>query len=69
ARLAPIVFAHRTHPVVRALIAQAGDEIGKMIDALDPQHALPIALCGGLADALAPAVPARHAARLRAPLD
>ncbi|HHT8833650.1 TPA: BadF/BadG/BcrA/BcrD ATPase family protein [Burkholderia cenocepacia] len=69
ARLAPIVFAHRTHPVARALIAEAGDEIGKMIDALDPQHALPIALCGGLADALAPAVPARHAARLRAPLD
>ncbi|RQU48528.1 ATPase [Burkholderia cenocepacia] len=69
ARLAPIVFAHRTHPVASALIAQAGDEIGKMIDALDPRQALPVALCGGLADALAPAVPARHAARLRAPLD
>ncbi|KVH70459.1 ATPase [Burkholderia cepacia] len=69
ARLAPIVFAHRSHPVAGALIAQAGDEIGKMIDALDPQQALPVALCGGLADALAPAVPARHAARLRAPLD
>ncbi|WP_175834285.1 BadF/BadG/BcrA/BcrD ATPase family protein [Burkholderia cenocepacia] len=69
ARLAPIVFAHRTHSVARGLIAQAGDEIGKMIDALDPQQALPVALCGGLADALAPAVPARHAARLRAPLD
>ena len=66
ARLAPIVFAHRAHPVAAALIAQAGDEIGKMIDALDPQHALPVALCGGLADALAPAVPARHAGRLRA---
>ncbi|WP_175874485.1 BadF/BadG/BcrA/BcrD ATPase family protein [Burkholderia sp. BCC0397] len=69
ARLAPIVFAHRAHPVASALIAQAGDEIGKMIDALDPQQALPVALCGGLADALAPAVPARHVARLRAPLD
>ncbi|WP_322073061.1 glucosamine kinase nucleotide-binding domain-containing protein [Burkholderia cepacia] len=69
ARLAPIVFAHRSHPVAGALIAQAGGEIGKMIDALDPQQALPVALCGGLADALAPAVPARHAARLRAPLD
>ncbi|HEF5872305.1 TPA: ATPase [Burkholderia cenocepacia] len=69
ARLAPIVFAHRAHSVASALIAQAGDEIGKMIDALDPQQALPVALCGGLADALAPAVPARHAARLRAPLD
>lgn len=69
ARLAPIVFAHRDHPCAAALIAQAGDEIGKMIDALDPRQALPVALCGGLADALAPAVPARHAARLRAPLD
>ncbi|AZQ49686.1 BadF/BadG/BcrA/BcrD ATPase family protein [Burkholderia cenocepacia] len=69
ARLAPVVFAHRMHPVASALVAQAGDEIGKMIDALDPQQALPVALCGGLADALAPAVPARHAARLRAPLD
>ncbi|VWB85850.1 ATPase [Burkholderia lata] len=69
ARLAPIVLAHRSHPVAGALIAQAGDEIGKMIDALDPRQALPVALCGGLADALAPAVPARHAARLRAPLD
>lgn len=69
ARLAPLVFAHRTHPYAAALIAQAGDEIGKMIDALDPLHALPVALCGGLADALAPAVPARHAARLRTPLE
>ncbi|KVC78298.1 BadF/BadG/BcrA/BcrD ATPase family protein [Burkholderia ubonensis] len=69
ARLAPIVFAHRAHPYAAALIAQAGDEIGKMIDALDPQRALPVALCGGLADALAPAVPARHAGRLRAPLE
>ncbi|KVN28324.1 ATPase [Burkholderia stagnalis] len=69
ARLAPLAFAHRTHPYAAALIAQAGDEIGKMIDALDPLHALPVALCGGLADALAPAVPARHAARLRAPLE
>ncbi|KVC61592.1 BadF/BadG/BcrA/BcrD ATPase family protein [Burkholderia stagnalis] len=69
ARLAPLVFAHRTHPYAAALIAQAGDEIGKMIDALDPLHALPVALCGGLADALVPAVPARHAARLRAPLE
>ena len=69
ARLVPIVFAHRDHPHAAALIAQAGEEIGKMIDALDPPQALPVALCGGLADALAPAVPARHAARLRAPLD
>ncbi|WP_269503692.1 BadF/BadG/BcrA/BcrD ATPase family protein [Burkholderia sp. IMCC1007] len=69
ASLAPIVLAHRTHAYAAALIAQAGDEIGKMIDALDPHQALPVALCGGLADALAPAVPARYAARLRAPIN
>ena len=69
ARLAPIVFAHRTHPFALALIAQAGDEIGKMIDALDPRQVLPVALCGGLADVLVSAVPARHVGRLRAPLE
>ncbi|WP_179404114.1 BadF/BadG/BcrA/BcrD ATPase family protein [Burkholderia guangdongensis] len=69
ARLAPIVLAHRAHPFAGALIAQAGDEIGKMIDTLDPRGEWPVALCGGLADALAPSVPARHVARLRAPLE
>ncbi|WP_323119397.1 BadF/BadG/BcrA/BcrD ATPase family protein [Burkholderia alba] len=68
ARLAPIVFAHRAHPVAAGLIAQAGADIGAMIDALDPAAAWPVALCGGLAGALAPAVPARSQARLRAPL-
>ena len=33
----------------------------RLMIALGTQHALPVALCGGLADALAPAVPARHA--------
>jgi glucosamine kinase len=67
ARLAPVVLAHRAHPVAAALVAQAGDEIGKMIDALDPAAAWPVALCGGLAVPLADAVPARHRSRLRAP--
>jgi glucosamine kinase len=50
------------------LVAQAGDEIGKLIDALDPAAAWPVALCGGLAAPLADAVPERHRPRLRAPL-
>jgi glucosamine kinase len=72
AALAPIVIAHGSdphapHPFARALLEQAGEEIGRMIDALDPEHVLPVALCGGLADALAPFVPARFAARFIAP--
>jgi glucosamine kinase len=38
-----------------------------MIDALDPDETCPVALCGGLADALAPFVPERFAGRCRAP--
>ncbi|KVE34866.1 BadF/BadG/BcrA/BcrD ATPase family protein [Burkholderia sp. BDU5] len=65
--LAPIVLAHRDHPAAAQWIEQAGAEIGKMIDALDPAAALPVALCGGLADALVSAVPEPHRARLVAP--
>ncbi|KGR96319.1 MULTISPECIES: BadF/BadG/BcrA/BcrD ATPase family protein [Burkholderia] len=67
ARLAPIVFAHRDHPAAARWIEQAGVEIAKMIDALDPAAALPVALCGGLAGALASAVPEPHRARLVVP--
>lgn len=68
AGLAPIVLAHRDHPVAAALLAQAGADIAKLVDALDPSAALPIALCGGLAAPLAEYVPASHRARLREPL-
>ncbi|WP_246796433.1 BadF/BadG/BcrA/BcrD ATPase family protein [Burkholderia perseverans] len=68
ATLAPAVFAHRAHPVAAGLIAEAGDAIGRMIDALDPARSLPVALCGGLAGQLEAAVPEPHRARLRAPL-
>lgn len=78
AALAPIVIAHATgatgtadvgvpHPYARALLDQAGDEIARMIDALDPAGQLPVALCGGLAEPLRPFVPERFATRLRAP--
>lgn len=68
ARLAPIVLAHRTHPFAVSLLAQAGEEIGKLIAALDPSGSLPAALCGGLAGPLTQWVPERYAMRLRAPL-
>ena len=72
AALAPIVIAHATdsraaHPFARVLLEQAGDEVGRMIDALDPAGTEPVALCGGLAEALTPFVPSRFATRLRAP--
>lgn len=72
ATLAPTVIAFGTsatpHSFARALLVQAGEEIARMIDALDPEGGLPIALSGGLAGALRPFVPARFDARLREPL-
>ncbi len=65
AALAPLVFTHANHPFAQTLLIGAGDEIAKMIEALDPTGALPVALCGGLAAALAPYVPITHSARLR----
>ncbi len=67
ASLAPVVLAHRDHPVAAALLAQAGADIAKLVDALDPSAALPVALCGGLAVPLAAFVPVSHRARLRQP--
>ena len=68
ARLAPIVFAHRTHPFAARLLGEAGLEVGKMIAALDPSETLPVALCGGLGAPLREYVPQIYQARLREPL-
>ncbi|HEV3104256.1 MAG TPA: BadF/BadG/BcrA/BcrD ATPase family protein [Trinickia sp.] len=67
ASLAPVVLAHRAHPVAAGLLAQAGADIAKLIDALDPAAALPVALCGGLAEPLSAFVPPSHRARLQPP--
>ncbi|WP_429280904.1 BadF/BadG/BcrA/BcrD ATPase family protein [Paraburkholderia sp. GAS41] len=67
ASLAPVALAHASHPFVARLLAEAGEEIGKMIAALDPSGALPVALCGGLGAPLRAYVPQRYQARLRAP--
>ncbi|MGN6668676.1 MAG: BadF/BadG/BcrA/BcrD ATPase family protein, partial [Trinickia sp.] len=68
AALAPVVLAHRSHPVAAALLAQAGADIAKLVDALDASAQLPVALCGGLAVPLAEYVPASHRSRLLPPL-
>ena len=50
------------------LLKEAGEEIGKMIVALDASGELPVALCGGLGKPLRDYVPQHFQARLRAPL-
>jgi glucosamine kinase len=68
ASLAPVVVANRAHPFAARLLQDAGQEIGKMIAALDPSDSLPVALCGGLGQPLRDYVPAPYRERLRAPL-
>ncbi|PTB18069.1 ATPase [Trinickia symbiotica] len=67
ASLAPIVLAHRTHPLAMRLLAEAGRDIARLIDALDPAARLPVALCGGLGEPLRAHVPSSHSNRLVAP--
>jgi glucosamine kinase len=68
ASLAPVVIAHASHPFAARLLKEAGEEIGKMITALDASGELPVALCGGLGQPLRDYVPQHLQARLRAPL-
>ncbi|CAG9274095.1 N-acetylglucosamine kinase of eukaryotic type [Paraburkholderia unamae] len=67
ASLAPVVLAHREHPFVAKLLAEAGVEIAKLITALDPSARLPVALSGGLGQPLREWVPQAVRDRLRAP--
>lgn len=57
AALAPVVIRYGDHPVAKALLHQAGEDIALMYQALDPTAQLPLALCGGLAQTLALRVP------------
>ena len=68
ASLAPVVLAHRDHPVAVALLREAGAQVAKMAAALDPSGALPVALCGGLGQPLRDWLPDALRTRLRAPL-
>jgi glucosamine kinase len=68
ASLAPVVLAHREHPFVAKLLAEAGEAIAQLILGLDPTATLPAALSGGLGQPLREWVPQAVRERLRAPL-
>lgn len=68
ARLAPIVIAHGpSDDTAHAMLRDAGREVERMALALDPAATLPLALCGGLGEALRPYLAPAFAARAAAP--
>jgi len=67
ATLAPLVLHHGGDPVARAILFEAGREAASIAHALDPDGALPLALCGGLGAALHDYLPQGFAARAAAP--
>jgi glucosamine kinase len=71
ASLAPLVLQHGSteagDPVARAILLDAGAEVAAIAHALDPQGALPVALCGGLGAALRDFLPSSLLARIGAP--
>jgi glucosamine kinase len=69
AELAPMVLQHApADSAAHALLIHAGLHISALADALDPPHALPLALCGGLVAPLHPYLPEALRARCQAPL-
>jgi glucosamine kinase len=71
AALAPLVIecAGRDDPAALQLVAAAGAEIDALAVALDPDRAIPLSLVGGLAEPLAPYLPAPLRSWMRAPHD
>ncbi|WP_230412183.1 BadF/BadG/BcrA/BcrD ATPase family protein [Undibacterium hunanense] len=68
AELAPLVIRFAAEvDVARAIMLDAGAEVAIMAQALDPSGELPIALCGGLAAAVAVYLPAQLAGRVQKP--
>ncbi len=67
ASLAPIVVANADDPTARQILADAGAEVATIARALDPAAELPLALCGGLGQALRAWLPAELLARTVAP--
>lgn len=69
ASLAPLVIAHAaTDAVAQGLVERGCSHLCRLATTLDPGHAWPLALCGGLAEPLQPWLPARLRERSRPPL-
>lgn len=68
AQLAPLVleFAEKSSKAKNILI-EAGIEVEKMANALDPSGTIPVALCGGLAEAIWSYLPERLLQRVTRP--
>lgn len=68
AALAPLVVRHGPHDAAaHALLQAAGVQAARIAQALDPRGGVPLALCGGLAKALRPWLPAELSARALSP--
>lgn len=68
AQLAPIVIEYAaSQPQAGDILLAAGREVEKMANALDPTATMPIALCGGLAEALWPYLPQAVLPRMTRP--
>jgi len=67
ASLAPLVLRHADTPVARAILLDAGAEVARIAQALDPEGRLPLALCGGLGAALRDFLPSGLLARTTPP--
>jgi glucosamine kinase len=68
AQLAPLVIEYAGHnPKAKSILLDAGLEVDKMAYALDPTGIMPIALCGGLADAIWAYLPEKLLQRVTKP--
>lgn len=68
ASLAPLVIEYAaTLAAAREIMLAAGQEVGRIAQALDPDASLPLALCGGLAEPILPYLPPALRARVIRP--
>ncbi len=69
AQLAPLVIQYASNnPKARSILLEAGMEVEKMANALDPSGTMPVALCGGLAEAIWNYLPEKLLQRVTKPI-
>jgi glucosamine kinase len=69
AQLAPLVIQYApVNAKAKGILVEAGLEVEKMAKALDPTATMPIALCGGLADAIWTYLPEKLLQRVTKPV-